>query len=164
MMNITKGVSMSETKRSTRICTIDELNKKLSIAIRVHFKKFNLGDIESSILMGCETTSVQQKKGVFGGSEEAISAVLVSPKWLVWAECVNNKVVDVNSAMLKQIEIHDYASSAMGTISPDTGMNVTGRYSDVSKTGQAFIGVGMDAAGIKFRATLQDAMNTASSK
>ena len=155
---------MSENKRITRICTIDELNPILSSAIREHIKQYQLGDIESKILMCCETTSVQQKKGFFGGSENAMSTAIVTPQWLIWAESINNKIAQVNSARLSHIDIHDYAGSAMGTISPDTGMNVTGRYTNAVKTGQAFIGIGKDENGIKFREILQEAMKKMESK
>ncbi len=149
---------MSETTRMTRICTFNELNPILNSAIRAHLKQYQLNEIESSLLMCCETTSVQQKKGFFGGSENAVSAALVTPQWLVWAESVSNKIAEVNSALLSHIDIHDYAGSAMGTISPDTGMNITGRYTNAVKTGQAFIGIGTDQNGIKFREVLQAAM------
>jgi hypothetical protein len=164
MIKLPEGVSMSETKRITRICTINELNPILSSAIRAHIKQYQLGDIESSILMCCETSSVQQKKGFFGGFESAVSAAIVTPQWLVWAESISNKIAEVNSALLTHIDIHDYAGSAMGTISPDTGMNITGRYTNAVKTGQAFIGIGADELGIKFRQVLHEAMNKAENK
>jgi hypothetical protein len=164
MMNLTEGVSMSENTRITRECAINELNPVLSSAIRAHIKQYQLGDIESSILMCCETTSVQQKKGFFGGSENAVSAAIVTSKWLVWAESINNKIAEVNSALLTHIDIHDYAGSAMGTISPDTGMNITGRYTNAVKTGQAFIGIGADEVGIKFRHVLHEVMNKTENK
>jgi hypothetical protein len=147
---------MSETKRITRLCTIDELKPVLSSAIRAHIKQYQLGEIESSILICCETTSVQQKKGFFGGSENAMSAAIITPQWLVWVECINNKIAEVNSALLSHIDVHDYAGSAMGTIVPDTGMNITGRYTNAVKTGQAFIGIGTDQNGNKFREVLRE--------
>ena len=155
---------MSENKRITRLCNIDELNPALSSAIRAHIKQYQLGDIEASILMCCETASVQQKKGFFGGAENAVSAAIVTPQWLVWVERVNNKIAQVNSARLSHIDIHDYAGSAMGTIAPDTGMNITGRYTNAVKTGQAFIGIGTDQNGIKFREVLQEALNKVDGK
>jgi len=155
---------MTENKRITRICAVDELNPTLSGMIRAHIKQYQLGDIEPNILMCCETTSVQQKKGFFGGSENAISAAIVTPEWLVWAESINHKIAEVNSALLSHIDIHDYAGSAMGTISPDTGVNVTGRYTNAVKTGQAFIGIGTDQSGVKFREVLLGAMKKVASK
>jgi hypothetical protein len=63
--------------------------------------------------------------------------------------------------MLSHIDVHDYGGSAMGTISPDTGINITGRYTNVGKTGQAFIGIGPEADGIKFREVLHTAISMA---
>ena len=42
--------------------------------------------------------------------------------------------------------------------SPDTGLNVTGQYTDVNKTGMTFIAIGNEPDGKKFRETLQDAI------
>lgn len=155
---------MSETTRITRQCAIHELNPVLVTAIRAHVKQYHLDDLEAGLLMCCETTSLQQKKGFFGGTENAVSVVFVTPKWLVWAESINNKIAEVNSALLTHIDIHDFAGSAMGAIAPDTGMNVTGRYTNAVKTGQAFIGIGADDVGNKFRQVLHEAMNKAANK
>jgi hypothetical protein len=164
MMNLPEGVPMSETTRTTRLCSINELNPVLSAALRAHVKQYQLGDLETSILICAETVSVQPKKSFFGGTEKAISAAFVTPDRLVWAESINQKVAEVNSALLSHIDIHDYAGSAMGTITPDTGLNITGRYTNAVKTGQAFIGLGADANGIKFREVLHAAVEKQKAK
>ena len=155
---------MSETTRTTRQCAVNELNPVLTTAIRAHIAQYHLNDLETDILMCCETASTRKKKGLFGSAENAISAVFVTPKWLVWAESINNKIAEVNSALLTHIDIHDFAGSAMGAIAPDTGMNITGRYTNAVKTGQAFIGIGADEVGIKFRQVLHEAMHKAENK
>lgn len=76
---------MNTNPCSTHACTIEELNASLKAALRAHGTRYDLRDIESGVLMCCETTSTHQKKGVFGGTETTISAVYVTPKWLVWA-------------------------------------------------------------------------------
>lgn len=155
---------MSETTRITRQCTINELNPVLSTALRAHIAQYHLDDLETDILMCCETSSTQQKKGLFGGMEKAVSVVFVTPKWLAWAESLNNKIAEVNSALLTRIDIRDFAGSAMDAIAPDTGMNVSGRYTNAVKTGQAFIGIGADEVGVKFRQVLHEAMQKATNK
>jgi hypothetical protein len=52
----------------------------------------------------------------------------------------------------------------MGAIAPDTGLNITGRYTNAVKTGQAFIGLGADPNGIKFREVLHEARQKAANK
>jgi hypothetical protein len=47
---------------------------------------------------------------------------------------------------------------AMYRVKPDSGMNITGRYTDVTRQGQSFIGLGSDPAGEKFRQVLQHAI------
>jgi hypothetical protein len=159
-----EGVPMSETTRKTRLCTLKDLSPVLSAAIHAHIAQYKLGDLEPSILSCCETISLQPKQGFFGGTEKAISAAFVTPQWLVWVESLNNKIAEVNSALLSHIDIHDYAGSAMGTITPDTGLNITGRYTNAVKTGQAFIGIGADQNGIKFREVLREAVEKQKTK
>ena len=75
---------MNMVTRRTRTCTIETLDEGLKAAIRAHGTKYRLTDIEADILMCCETISVHQKKGLFGGIKTTLSAVYVTPRWLVW--------------------------------------------------------------------------------
>ena len=56
----TKGNDMNPTTRKTRACTLDE---DLKDALRAHAAKYRLDDLESEILMCCETLSARYKKG-----------------------------------------------------------------------------------------------------
>ena len=86
-------------------------------------------DIESDVLMCCETRSVLQKDGLFGGKEEiSFSAAYITPKWLVWANSANGTAASAGSAQLRNIETRDYESTAMFAIVPNRGLNITGRY------------------------------------
>ena len=71
---------MNAVTRKTRACTPDALDGELKVAIRAHGTKFGLEDIESDILMCCETITVHPKKGFFGGIKTTLSAVYVTPK------------------------------------------------------------------------------------
>jgi hypothetical protein len=149
------------TNRTTRECSIFDLNPGLSAAMRAHIAQYQLGDVESGMLMCCETTSTRQKKGMFGHAQTSLSGVFVTPKWLVWAEANEGKKADAGSAQLRQIDVHDYESTAMFAILPDLGFNITGRYTNVSKTGQTFIGLDAGQDGQKFRQVLRDAISKA---
>ncbi|HSG44346.1 MAG TPA: hypothetical protein VLA72_14450 [Anaerolineales bacterium] len=46
----------------------------------------------------------------------------------------------------------------MSTIMPNQGLNITGRYTDVNKTGITFISLGTEADGKNFRHILEDAI------
>ena len=155
---------MSTTSRKTRTCTVEMLDEGLKAAIRAHGMKYGLGDIESDVLMCCETISIQQKKGLFGGIKTTVSAVFVTPKWLVWVDSNERNDAGASTAQLKHIDVRDYRTTANYTIMPDQGLNVTGRYTDRNKTGITFIVLDSEPDGQKFRQVLDQALRKASNR
>jgi hypothetical protein len=152
---------MNTITRTTRACTLETLDGDLKAVMRAHVTKYGLGDIESDILMCCETTSIRQKKGLFGGIKTTLSAVYVTPKWLVWADNADRNEADAGTAQLKHIDVRDYQTTASSAITPDQGLNITGRYTDKNKTGITFIVLGSEPDGQKFRQVLQEARSKA---
>lgn len=152
---------MNRTSRSTRACSVQDLDPGLRAAIREYLDKNKLGDLESDVLMCCETTSVRSKSGLFGKAETTISAALLTPKWLIWADSTDRNAAGIGSAQLIQIEVHDFESTAMGTIAPDEGLNITGRYTNANKSGMTFIALGSGPDGQKFRQALREAKKQA---
>jgi hypothetical protein len=154
---------MNSTTCSTHACTIEELNTGLKTSMRVHGEQHHLDDIESEVLMCCETESTIQKNGLFGGKETTqLSAVYVTPKWLVWATAENGKT-SAGSAQLRQFEARNYETTAMFASVPNQGLNITGRYTDTYKTGITFISLGSEPDGQNFRQVLKEALSKASS-
>ena len=149
---------MNTTTRKTRACRIDAFDGELKAAIRAHGTKFGLEDIEFDILMCCETITVHPKKGFLGGLKTTLSAVYVTPKWLVWADSNGRNDVAAGTAQLSQIDVRDYRATAQYAITPDQGLNITGRYTDKNKTGIAFIVLEAEADGEKFRQVLNQAL------
>lgn len=152
---------MNTATRKTRTCTINALDGELKAAIRTHGTKFELEDIESDVLMCCETITVHQKKGFWGGIQTTLSAVYVTPKWLVWAESSGRNDVAAGTARLNQIDVRDYHTTAQYAITPAQGLNITGRYTDKNRMGITFIVLEADADGQKFRRVLDEAMRKA---
>ena len=149
---------MNKTTRKTRACTIETLDEKLRSAIRDHEAQYGLADLESDVLMCCETISVQQKKGFFGGIKTTLSAVYVTRKWLAWADSSQVNDAIAGTAQLKHIDVIDYSNTARYSISPDQGLNITGRYTNKNRTGITFIVLDSDTSGQKFRNVLQEAL------
>lgn len=149
---------MSTVTRRTRACTIETLDEGLKAAIRAHGTKYRLADIESDILMCCETISVHKKKGLFGGIKTSLSAVYVTPKWLVWVESNERNDARAGTAQLKHIDGRDYQTTASYSITPDQGLNVTVRYTDKNRAGITFILLDSEAEGQKFRRVLKEAL------
>ena len=155
---------MNAYTRSTSECTFADLRPELVTAIRSHVEKYKLGDVESSLLICCETTSTTKKTGLFtNGSETSITGMIVTAQLLIWTNGKKREKPVVRSALLRNIDVQDFENTAMYQVNPDSGMNITGRYTDVTKQGQAFIGLGTDPDGEKFRQMLQHAMQKAQS-
>lgn len=153
---------MGEYLRTTRECSIDNLNAVLAAAIRAHIEKYELGDIEASALICCETTSTKQKNGLFGNKTEVIlTGVILTPQWLLWAAGKSNEVPGVLSAKLRDIQVQDYEKSEMHKLVKDTGINISGLRTDAVNLGSVFIGLGSEPAAQKFRTMLKDAIANA---
>lgn len=155
---------MNMTTRKTRACTLDTLDEDLKTAIRAHAVKYELNDLESNILMCCETISIRQKRGFWSGIRTTLSAVYVTPKWLVWADSTDRSDASVGASQLTHVDIWDYPTAASSPITSDEGLNITGRYTDKSKTGIVFIVLDSNATGRKFRQVLAEVLNKAASK
>lgn len=149
---------MNAATRRTRACTIDALDEELKAAIRAHGMQYGLEDLESDILMCCETITIHQKKGFLGGIQTTLSAVYVTPKWLVWADSSGPNDVVAGTVPLNQMDVHDYRSTAQYAIAPEQGLNITGHFTDKHKTGITFIVLEALADGQKFRQVLNQAL------
>jgi hypothetical protein len=157
-MKVIKEYLMADNVRSTRECALTEIDNSLSVAIQAHLSEYKMTIAETSIQMCCETESTQKKKGVFGGSEKAIQAVILTDEWVIWGDKISGKASSAGSARIDQIEMRDYERTTMFNIIPDSGVNITGQYSDSSQTGQLFIALDTGPAGTKFRELLREAI------
>ena len=153
---------MSAYTRSTRECTIGNMNPELATAIQKHITTYKLEDIETDLIICCETTSTHKRTGLFAsGNETTITGMFVTTQYLVWSGEKENGKLAVTSALLRNINAHDFENTAMYKVKPDSGINISGRYTDVTRQGQTFIGLGTDSAGEKFRQALQHAIQKA---
>ena len=148
--------------RTTRECSVKNMSHKLTNAIQKHVEMFVPENIEASLLICCETTSTHKKTGLFAnGNETIITGMLITSQYLVWTEKKNKSEMVVTSALLRNIDVNDFENTAMYNVKPDSGINISGRYTDVTKQGLSFIGLGTDSAGEKFRLVLQHAIQKA---
>lgn len=141
---------MSDWKRSTREMTLDQLPADIRAEIQKHIELYNLGDILSDTLMCIETNSEKAKKGLFGSAQSVRQCAIVTPRRLLWV------VRDVKSpaalsAFLRDIVIQDYADTPLVRMVPDSGIQVSGKFKDISENASAFLGLEENAAGKKFK-------------
>lgn len=141
---------MSDWKRSTRELTFEQLPSEMNVEIQKHIERYNLGDILSDALMCIQTDSEKIKKGFFGSAQSVRQCAIVTSRWLVWAVS-DAKSPAALSALLCDVVIQDYADTPFVKLVPDSGIQVNGRFTDVSENASAFIGLEENAAGKKFK-------------
>lgn len=151
---------MSDWKRSTREVTFEQLPTDIQAAIQKHVELYNLGDILSDALMCIQTDSEKVKRGLFGSAESVRQCAVVTPRWLVWAVSDAKSPV-VLSALLTDIVVKDYADTPFVKMVPDSGVQVNGRFTDVSENSGAFLGLEENSAGAKFKDVLIRAVQDA---
>ncbi|HET9909392.1 MAG TPA: hypothetical protein VFQ23_22280 [Anaerolineales bacterium] len=145
---------MSDWKRITREISIENLLPEMVTAINKHIEQYNLGPILSEAVMCIQTDSEKVKKGLFGKAETVHTGAVITPRWLIWATSGSKTVTTVLSAQLNDIVVQDYTQTEFMKLIPDSGMNVSGKFTDVSEDSTAFIGLDDGIAGNKFKETV----------
>lgn len=151
---------MGDYNRSTRECAFDQMHPDMVKGIREYAQEHQLGDIEASILMCCETISEKKKKGFFASLVSTdpdtihFTGILVTPTWLIWARSGAKYGTMVSTARLQDIEVKDFTPQLI----EDTGMSIFGFVADSPERVTAFIGLGSEPAAQKFRETVQQAI------
>jgi len=142
---------MSDWKRTTKEAAFEGLRPELVAAIKSHIEQYNLGDILSGVLMCIQTDSEKIKKGLFGGTEIVYTGAVITPRWLIWGVSGTKTQSAVLSALLADIVVQDYAKTQFVKLVPDSGINVSGKFTDISENGSAFIGLGGEPAAGNFK-------------
>lgn len=152
---------MSDWKRTSKEVPFENLRPEMVAVIRQHIEQYNLGAILSETLMCVQTDSEKIKKGLFGGAESVYMGVVVTPRWLVWAISGTKTQTTVMSAQLRDVVIQDYAQTQFAKMVLDSGIEVTGRVTDISENISAFIGLDDGVVGKKFKETALKAAQAA---
>ena len=152
---------MSDWKRTTQEVPLEGLRPEMATAIRKHLEQYNLGAVLSEALMCVQTDSEKAKKGLFGRAEIVSVGVLLTPRWLMWAIRGSNELVTVFSAQLRDIVVQDYGQTQFAKMIPDSGIEVSGHFTDAAENASAFIGLDEGLAGKKFRERLIQTMQAA---
>ena len=142
---------MSDWKRQTKEVSIDSLPADMKDAVEHHIGQYNLGSILSDALMCIQTDSEKVKKGLFGKPEVIQMIAIVTPHWLLWSVDQPDKHPAVLSAQLIHITVQDYSQTPFAKMVPDSGVEVSGMFTDASEAASAFIGLDEGLVGQKFR-------------
>ena len=148
---------MADWKRQTREVTAETLPAEVASAIQKHLEGYNLGPILSNVLMCVQTYSEKIRKGLFGKAETVQMTAIVTPGWLVWSVNQPGQAPTVLSAQLIHVTVQDYAQTPFVKMVPDSGVQVSGMFTDARESASAFIGLEENAAGQRFRQILINA-------
>ncbi len=152
---------MSEWKRSTHELSFDQLPDEMKTEINRHIELYNLGDILSHTLICILSRSTKAKAGLFGAAETNQMGVVLTPRWLIWVISGTKMPASALSALLQDIVVQDYAETPFAKMVPDSGVQVSGEFTDVSESASAFIGLEENEAGSKFKELLVNAVQEA---
>jgi hypothetical protein len=154
---------MSDYNRSTREVTLASCSAEVTDALNKHIELYNLGRILDDILICVEANAEKIKKGLFSGpgAKSVKTVIVLTPRWLMQVIKLDNEAAFARSAQLADIVVSDYEKNPFYSKLPDTGVEVSGRFTDASESSSSFIGLGRDAAGERFRGMLIQAVQNA---
>jgi hypothetical protein len=142
---------MSDWKRTTKEIPFEGLPPEMVSAINKHIEQYNLGPILSDALMCIQTDSEKVKKGLFSATETVRMGVVITPHWLIWVVNGTKTQTAVLSAQLIHVTVQDYAQTQFAGLLPDSGIEVSGMFTDASENASAFIGLDEGVAAQKFK-------------
>ncbi|NWF64463.1 MAG: hypothetical protein HXY38_09180 [Chloroflexi bacterium] len=157
-------MKLSEYNRSTRELAFGEISANVIQSVRTYIEKHSLGDILANPVMRIVSTSEKIKKGLFGGGlgpKQLIQTVILTDRWLILADNVDQNALYIKSMQLREITVEAYEKSQFYKMVPDTGMNVNGKFTDASEAGSIFVPLGKDEAGDTFKVRIIEAAQKA---
>lgn len=148
---------MGDYNRSTKEISFEEISSDVMQAINKYIETRNLGDILKDATQCIISNNEKIKKGLFGGGpgpKSLVQVAVLTSRWLILADRVDQNAIYIKSMQLKDIVVEDYEKSSFYKMIPDMGMNINGIFTDASEKGTIFLPLGKDAAGDKFKETL----------
>ena len=154
---------MGDYNRSTREVALENFSTETRDVLNKHIELYNLGPVLDEALICIESISGKIKKGLFSGpgAKTVKSSIVLTPRWLIQVLKSDNDAAFARSAQLSDIVVSDYEKSPFHAKIPDTGVEVSGRFTDTSESSSSFLGLGKDEAGEKFKKMLVEAVQNA---
>jgi hypothetical protein len=145
---------MSEWKRRSIETSFEHLSPEMAASISQYLEHYTLGPILSDALMFIQTDSEKLKKGLFGGAETVQVTAAVTPRWLVWSTRGAKGQPVVLSAQLRDVTVQDYTQTSYAKMIPDSGLEVSGIFTNARESVSAYIGLDESVAANKFKDTV----------
>jgi len=141
---------VSDWKRTTREIPFEQAPAEMKAEVQRHIGLYNLGNILIDTEICVQSDGEKAKKGLFGSEETNQTIAILTSSWLLWVVSGNKTPATATSALLSDILIQDYARTPFVKMVPDSGIQVSGKFTDVTENSAAFIGLENNAAGQKF--------------
>ena len=140
---------MPDWKRSTREIPFESVDPEVRVEVQKHVELYNPGDILSNLVISIQTDSEKAKKGLFGSAEINHTTAILTPRWLLWVVSGTKTKAAILSAQLRDVVIEDYANTPFAKQVSDSGIQVSGWFTDMSENVSAFIGLEDNTSGIE---------------
>lgn len=143
---------MSETIRTTRECSVNQLNPNLLHALEGYFQTHKLGNLAAEALLSCETFTERKDRGKLAawleGNPDTTDylGLILTAQWLLWARSGDRSGTIVAGANLKDIRVKAYASR----LTKDTGLEISGYIGDSKGRVRGNLALGQEPAARKF--------------
>jgi hypothetical protein len=143
---------MSDYIRTTRECSVNELRPELLQALQDYFQEHAIGNLQSDIVMCCETVSRKKNAGKIPSwmdgrpDTTTYTGMVLTSHWFLWAHHGDQTGTRVHAASLNEIQAEFYTP----LLTKDSGLRIVGFVDGENTRIRGYIGMGNDPAAQKF--------------
>lgn len=154
---------MSDYIRTTRECSVNQLQPELLRAIQSYFEEHALGHWQAETLACCETISKKKtdSKTVSWLSEKqdttVYTGILLTSEWLFWVHYGDRSGILLNAANLNEIRAEYHVS----LLTKDASLEIVGYLSSTDARVHGYIALGSGPAAEKFCEAVKQAIHKA---
>ena len=147
-------------KRTTRECSVRQLNPRLLQAFQDYFLEHKFGDLVEETLLCCETFSEKENpskiEALLSGNPDSSDylGLLLTEQWLLWARTGGRSGAKAFGANLKDIRTKQYSSR----LTHETGLHIDGYLCDFKEHVWGNLAMGPEPAAQKFCEEVQKAI------
>ncbi len=152
---------MSDYRRTTRECSVAQLQSDLARAIQDYAQRQQWGNLEAEIVMCCETTSeiiiTNRLDALLNNDVDAITtlALIVTPQRLIWAHSGERAGTAAASAQYKDMRLKIFTPKH----TQDIAVDVFGRMDGTREKAGGRLTLGPGPAAQKFCEEVMRAIN-----
>jgi hypothetical protein len=139
-------------RRTTRECSVNQLNPKLLTAIQDYFSEHKFGDLVEETRLCIETFSEKENPGsmdtFLSGNPDSSDylGLILTEQWLLWARAGDRSGTKVFGASLMDLKVKSYRSR----FSNESGLHIKGYLCDFKDRVAGNLALGPEEAARKF--------------